>query len=217
MLAHFSQDAALLQAFADGIDVHSAVASQIFGVTKDGVDSNMRRIAKAVNFGVIYGQTPWGLSAALNITKEEAATFIDDYFDQYQGVATFIDSALQSCAVDGYATTILDRRRKIAGVRSKRSRNLNMPERTAVNTVIQGSAADLIKLAMINIAQRLANDSSGGRMLMQIHDELVFECPPQELDRIHDLVQEEMEGAMQLSVPITVDIATGDNWLDSKS
>jgi DNA polymerase-1 len=217
MLAHFSQDAALLQAFADGVDVHTAVASQIFGVTKNGVDVNMRRIAKAVNFGVIYGQTPWGLSAALNISKEEAAEFIDNYFEEYHGVAKFIDATLQNCAVDGYATTILDRRRKIAGVRSQRSRSLNMPERTAVNTVIQGSAADLIKLAMINIARLLADDASGTKMLMQIHDELVFEAPPDDLERMRNLVQEEMEGAMQLSVPITVDIATGDNWLDSKS
>jgi DNA polymerase I len=217
MLAHFSQDAALLQAFADGVDVHSAVASQIFGVTTNGVDSNMRRIAKAVNFGVIYGQTPWGLSAALSISKEEAGTFINDYFERYQGVADFIDSTLRDCSVDGYATTILDRRRKIAGVRSSRSGGLNMPERTAVNTVIQGSAADLIKLAMINIARRLSEDASGTKMLMQIHDELVFEAPESDLDRMRDLVQEEMENAMQLSVPITVDIATGDNWLDSKS
>lgn len=217
MLAHFSQDAALLQAFADGVDVHSAVAAQIFGVTTAGVDSTMRRIAKAVNFGVIYGQTPWGLSATLGISKEDAATFIDDYFNRYSGVGNFIDSTLQECAVNGYATTILNRRRKIAGVRAKRSRSLNMPERTAVNTVIQGSAADLIKLAMINIARRLTDDPSGAKMLLQIHDELVFECPESELDRVRDLVQCEMENAMQLSVPITVDIATGDNWLDSKS
>ena len=217
MLAHFSQDAALLQAFADGVDVHSAVAAQIFGVTTAGVDSTMRRIAKAVNFGVIYGQTPWGLSATLGISKEDAATFIDDYFNRYSGVASFIDSTLQECAVNGYATTILNRRRKIAGVRAKRSRSLNMPERTAVNTVIQGSAADLIKLAMINIARRLTDDPSGAQMLLQIHDELVFECPESELDRVRDFVQSEMENAMQLSVPITVDIATGDNWLDSKS
>ncbi len=196
MVAHYSGDAALQQAFTDGVDIHTAVAADVFNVSVDDVDSAQRRIAKAVNFGVIYGQTPFGLSAALGISREEAAAFINDYFERYAGVAAFIDETLQKTARDGFAETILGRRRAISGIRARRGSQLNMPERTAVNTVIQGSAADLIKRAMINIHRRLKKENNSSRMLLQIH---------------------EMENAMQLSVPITVDLAQGDNWLDAKS
>lgn len=219
IVAHFSGDKVLQRAFADGIDIHRAVAAQVFGIDPEAVDSNQRRIAKAVNFGVIYGQSPFGLSQALGIEREEAAAFIDEYFIRYSGVAAFLDVVLEECLETGFVRTILGRRRAINGVRpiGKRHGQLNMPERTAVNTVIQGSAADLIKRAMINIDRRLRRESSPARMLLQIHDELVFETPESDVDQLAELVRTEMESAMTLSVPLTVDLATGDNWLDAKS
>lgn len=214
VLAHFSGDPALKLAFEQGVDIHSAVASEVYGVALADVDSNQRRIAKAVNFGVIYGQSPYGLATVLGIEKEVAARFINDYFAKYAGVKQFIDDTLQSCHDAGFAKTILGRRRAIEGIRLQRGPNLSMPERTAVNSVIQGSAADLIKKAMIQISRRLKRDSHPGRMLLQIHDELVFEAPEADVASLTELVRYEMENAMSLDVPLVVDIATGDNWLD---
>jgi len=216
MLAHFSGDEALCEAFATGVDIHRAVAAEVFGVAPDQVDAGMRRIAKAVNFGVIYGQSAFGLSAALGITREEATAFIDSYFVRYAGVARFMEATLEECLKTGFARTILGRRRAISGIRPQRKGQLNMPERTAVNTVIQGSAADLIKRAMINIHQQLTSENHPGRLLLQIHDELVLEAPAESIDSLKHLVQTGMESAMQLSVPLTVDLATGPNWLDAK-
>ena len=217
VLAHFSGDAALKTAFAEGIDIHAAVAAEVFAIPLESVSSDQRRIAKAVNFGVIYGQSPYGLAAALGIEKDVAAKFISDYFTKYAGVSQFIDQTLVSCLSTGYAKTILGRRRAIEGIRARRSRNLNMPERTAVNTVIQGSAADLIKRAMIQIKSRLRVEQYPARMLLQIHDELVFEVPEQDVRSLVELVRHEMEHAMTLDVPLVVDVAVGDNWLEVES
>ena len=217
MVAHFSGDRAMQQSFDEGIDIHTAVAAEVFNVGKDHVDSTQRRIAKAVNFGVIYGQTPYGLAAALNISREEATEFIENYFARYSGVAEFIEQSLQETALNGFAQTILGRRRAISGIRSKRRSTLNMAERTAVNTVIQGSAADLIKKAMVQIHQKLPSLSFPARLLLQIHDELVFETPTANAEELSIFVRTEMESAMELSVPVTVDLATGPNWLDAKS
>jgi DNA polymerase-1 len=172
----------------------------------------MRRGAKAVNFGVIYGQSPFGLAKALDIDKSEAAEFIDAYFNRYPGVDRFLSHILEECPKTGYVSTILGRRRAIRGIRHVTSRQRNLPERTAINTVIQGSAADLIKLAMINVHRRLRREQRRARMLLQIHDELVFEVPPDELESVGQLVVEEMSGVMQLAVPLKVDLKTGDNW-----
>ena len=217
VLAHFSGDKAMQQAFAEGIDIHRAVAAEVFGVAPEDVQPDQRRVAKAVNFGVIYGQSAFGLSTALGISREEAADFIDSYFVRYSGVAAFMDETLETCRETGFAKTILGRRRAISGIRSHRTGQLNMPERTAVNTVIQGSAADLIKTAMINIHRTLRDKQHPGRMLLQIHDELVFETPESESESLVELVQTGMETAFSLDVPLTVDIAIGDNWLDAKS
>jgi DNA polymerase-1 len=173
-------------------------------------------VAKAVNFGVIYGQSPYGLSAALGIGQDEAAEFIDNYFTQYAQVADYLDSILQECLRTGYATTILGRRREITGIRDEPTQQRTMPERTAINTVIQGSAADLIKKAMIAIQERLHRESHPARMLLQIHDELVFETPESERDSLIALVRYEMEHALELSVPLVVDVGVGRNWLDVK-
>ena len=215
MLAHFCHDAALLSAFRNGEDIHAAVAAQVYGVSLSEVTPGQRRVAKAVNFGVIYGQTAYGLAAALGISKDEAAEFIDDYFEKYSAVQEFVDQTLQACRTSGFAKTILGRRREITGIRPKRYRNLNLPERTAVNTVIQGSAADLIKQAMINVYRRMQTEQHPGKMLLQIHDELVFETPEPSVNSLIDLAREEMIGALELDVPIAVDCKIGDNWLDA--
>lgn len=216
ILAHMSQDEALCQAFQEGADIHTAVAAETFRVPPDEVDSDMRRTAKAVNFGVIYGQSPFGLSEALGIPQSEAAQFIDDYFHRYQGVREFLDQILEDCSKNQSVQTICGRKRSIQGVRSGLQKQLNMPERTAINTVIQGSAADLIKQAMINVSERLKIEQHQGKMLMQIHDELVFEVPILEVESLSQVVREEMESAMDLEIPLIVDMSSGPNWLDQE-
>ncbi len=216
MLAHFSQDPVLLDAFARGIDIHTAVAADVYGVERDAVDSEMRRVAKAVNFGVIYGQSAFGLAAALGIEKDVAGRFIDDYFARYAGVTQFLEQILDDCVRTGYATTILGRRRRIEGIRPDRNRQRNMPERTAINTVIQGSAADLIKKAMIGVAARLKSEQHPARMLLQIHDELVFEAPEEALGSLVEILRAEMEQALPLEVPVSIDVSAGDNWLETE-
>jgi len=217
VLAHFSRDETLCAAFARDEDIHARVASQVFGVPLEAVTSEQRRSAKAVNFGVIYGQSPFGLARQLNIDKSDAAAFIDAYFDRYRGVEDFLNSILEECPRTGYVSTILGRRRAITGIRPGASRQRNLPERTAINTVIQGSAADLIKLAMINIHRRLRREQSPARMLLQIHDELVFEAPPEQLAAVAQLVNDEMSGVMSLRVPLKVDLKSGDNWADCEA
>jgi DNA polymerase-1 len=218
MLAHFSSDPALCAAFAAGGDIHTSVAAQIFSVAPEAVDSQMRRVAKAVNFGVIYGQSPFGLSVALGISQGDAARFIDDYFARYAGIDGYLLKLLEECARTGYATTILGRRRAIQGVRTQPqpNRQRNMPERTAINTVIQGSAADLIKQAMLNVFNRLRREGHPGRMLLQIHDELVFEAPADRIADLGTLVRTEMENALPLNVPLRVDLSAGSNWLQTE-
>jgi len=216
VLAHFSQDEHLCEAFARDEDVHARVASQVYGVPLDEVTRSMRRQAKAVNFGVIYGQTPFGLAKQLGIDQEEAARFIDTYFEGYPGIEGFLDRVLADCRRNGYVSTILGRRRAIRGVRADAGRQRNLAERTAINTVIQGSAADLIKEAMIAIHRRLPREPSAARMLLQIHDELIFEVPADELDDLARLVAEEMIAARPLNVPVKVDIKAGPNWADAE-
>jgi len=214
MLAHFSGDPELVKAYQEGLDIHTAVAAEVFNVDPHDVDKDMRRIAKAVNFGVIYGQSPFGLANALGISQEAAADFIDNYFPQFSRVEEFLAELLRDCEHKGYAETILGRRREIQGIRTVEGRQRNMPERTAINTVIQGSAADLIKQAMLNVAAKLKATPGLGRLLLQIHDELVFECPEDQLHDLATMVKYEMETAMDLDVPLVVDLASGPNWYD---
>ncbi|APW59643.1 DNA polymerase I [Paludisphaera borealis] len=217
ILAHYSEDPALQRAFAADHDIHRAVASRIYGVAESDVDSAMRRVAKTVNFGVIYGLSPFGLASRLGLKQAEAAAFIDAYFKEYEGVDRFITRTLETARDAGRVETILGRRRPIAGIKTTTGRNRNLAERTAVNTVIQGSAADLIKRAMIQVDQRLREGGFEARMILQIHDELVFETPAAEVARLAGLVRTEMTGAMALSVPLKVDLAVGRNWLDVES
>ncbi|MBD3675139.1 MAG: DNA polymerase I [Planctomycetaceae bacterium] len=214
MLAHFSGDPELVKAYQEGLDIHTAVAAEVFNVEPEEVNKDERRIAKAVNFGVIYGQSPFGLAKALGIPQQDAAEFIDNYFAQFSRVEEFLLELLKDCERKGYAETILGRRREIQGIRQLEGRQRNMPERTAINTVIQGSAADLIKQAMLNVSAKLKESPELGSMLLQIHDELVFECPGDQVETLAALVKEEMESAMELDVPLVVDLAAGPNWYD---
>ena len=237
VLAHFSQDETLCRAFAADEDIHALVASQVYGVPQAEVTPEMRRSAKAVNFGIIYGQSAFGLAKALDIEQEQAAAFINAYFDRYPGVEKFLAKILEDCQAKGYVGTILGavvrsrefvRRGRempfsfkrfsiaVSIKRSRFQRQRNLPERTAINTVIQGSAADLIKQAMISIARRLEREASPARMLLQIHDELVFEVPADRVDQLARLVVEEMSGVMPLGVPLKVDVKTGRNWAESE-
>jgi DNA polymerase I len=218
LLAHFSGDAALQRAFAEERDIHAMVAEQIFNVTEHHVTEAMRRAAKTVNFGVIYGISAMGLAARLNIPVREGAHFIEQYFKKYPAVLDYQDALLKSCRENGFVATILGRRRRIEGVRAITSfKGRNQPEREAINMQIQGSAADLIKIAMLNIHRRLEREHRQARMLLQIHDELVFELPPEEKSAAVALVQEEMTQALaeKLQVPLRVDMSIGANWLDA--
>jgi DNA polymerase-1 len=215
LLAHFSGDEELRRAFAEGRDIHTAVAAQVFGVPEAEVTSGMRRMAKTVNFGVIYGMSAHGLAARLEISREDAGRFIDAYFARYPKVLRYQSRLLERCIKTGYVGTILGRRRAITGIRPDSTyQQRNQPEREAINMEIQGSAADLIKLAMLNIYRRLRAEKLRARMLLQIHDELVLESPPEELHAVAQLVRDEMIGALPLEVPLEVGLAAGPNWLD---
>ena len=215
LLAHFSGDENLRRAFAADHDIHSSVAAGIFNVTEAEVTSEQRRVAKTVNFGVIYGMSAHGLATRLGISQKDAAKFIDDYFERFGAVAKYQERLLQKCAQEKCVSTILGRRRKIEGVRVQASYSgLNQPEREAVNMEIQGSAADLMKLAMLDAHRRLRSEKFEAKMLLSVHDELVFEAPPKEVQRLAAMVRDAMSGAMKLSVPLAVDVAVGPNWLD---
>lgn len=216
VLAHFSGDETLKEAFTNDRDIHTQVAAGVYNVPLEQVTREMRSSAKAINFGIIYGQSPFGLSKALDINQSDAAKFIEAYFARLPGVETFMQQVLVDCRSQGFVSTILHRKRPVEGVRDPRTlknkRQRNLPERIAINTVIQGSAADIIKRAMLNVHRRLQREGLRSKLLLQIHDELVFEFPPEEQERLAKLVGEEMSGAAQLSVPLKVDVKTGPNW-----
>lgn len=215
VLAHYAQDEALIKAFDRDEDIHALVASQIHDVSPADVTDAMRRSAKAVNFGVIYGQSPFGLAKALHIDRDEAAEFIDAYFARYPQIDAFLIKTLEECRKLGYVSTLFGRRREIRGIRSESpGRQRNLAERMAINTVIQGSAADLTKQSMINISQRIDKEFFESKMLLQIHDELVFEVPPEELEALETSVRHEMESVAKLAVPLKVDVKCGNTWAE---
>lgn len=216
LLAHCSEDPGMLASFAAGEDIHTRVAGQVYGVPLEQVTRDQRRTAKTVNFGILYGQSAFGLAKVLGIPQDEASRFIEGYFAQYPGVERFMTGVLEDCARDGYVSTILGRRRAISGVRTNGGRQRNLAERTAINTVIQGSAADVIKLAMIHVHRRLQNEFAEAKMLLQIHDELLFETPASEQDRLIAMVRDEMQSVMQLKVPLQVDVKLGKNWAETE-
>jgi DNA polymerase-1 len=221
LLAHFAQDEALLHAFVEDHDIHALVAAQVFGVAEAEVTSEMRRFAKTVNFGVLYGMSAFGLAQRLQVPRAEAARFIDAYFARYAKVLDYQNRLIRTGRERGYVATILGRRRAFepALLRPDSSyQQRNQPEREAINMQIQGSAADLIKVAMLSIHRRLKAEKWQARMLLQIHDELVFEAPPNEVEPVARLVVEEMTGALgkTLQVPLKVDVGVGPNWLDTE-
>jgi len=216
VLAHISGDERLKEAFLQEMDIHTKTAMDVFGVTADQVDGNMRRQAKAVNFGIVYGISDYGLSQNLNITRKEAAAFIEQYFSVFQGVRRWMDAIVEQAKRDGYVTTLLERRRYLPDIRSSNYNLRSFAERTAMNTPIQGTAADIIKLAMLNMDKELRERGLRSRMLLQVHDELVFEVPPEELELMRELVPAVMAGAFPLDVPLKADVSVGDNWYEAK-
>ncbi|MGB3112141.1 MAG: DNA polymerase, partial [Candidatus Omnitrophota bacterium] len=212
ILAHLSDDKELMKAFNKGEDVHLYTASRIFGCRVPDVTEEMRAVAKTVNFGIIYGMSPFRLARDLEIDLAEAQRFIDSYFDQYSGVKAFIDKTIKTARKKGYVTTLLNRRRYIPEITSSNERIKGFAERVAVNTPVQGSAADLIKLAMIACHDRLRE--SGTRMIIQVHDELVFKVPENRINNAAAAVQKIMEGVIDLKVPLRVHVEAGPNWMD---
>jgi len=216
VLAHIANDSGLVEAFQAGMDIHTKTAMDVFHVSADEVTSNMRRQAKAVNFGIVYGISDYGLSQNLGITRKEASEFIAKYFKSFPGVQDYMDASIQEARQRGYSTTLLHRRRYIPEITSSNFNIRSFAERTAMNTPIQGSAADIIKLAMINMSERLKREGLKARMLLQVHDELIFEAPPEEIDILKQIVPEEMENAICLNVPLKVDYNFGATWFDAK-
>jgi DNA polymerase-1 len=214
LLAHFSKDPLLVEAYRRGDDIHTLTASQVFGVPPLMVTADHRRQAKVVNFGIVYGLSPFGLSQSLGIEPSEAKMFIDAYFDKYKGVRRFIDSTLEQARRDQKVKTLFGRIRPIPDINAKNSNQRGFAERTAVNTPLQGTAADLIKIAMIRIDAALREKGLQSRMTLQVHDELVFEVPEHEIDTMHSLVRDHMEKVHPLDVPLLVDIGVGPNWRD---
>jgi DNA polymerase-1 len=215
ILAHLADVPALKESFARGEDIHKRTASEVFGISPETVSAEQRRRAKAINFGVIYGMSAFGLAKQLNIGRREAQVFIDTYFQRYPGIRKFMDARIEEARGCQYVRTLLGRRCAIPDINSKNGAIRGFAERNAINYPVQGSAADIIKLAMVNIYCRLDKEQLDGKLVLQVHDELVFDVPRQEVEVIKALVKEEMEGAVKLSVPLVVEINCGDNWSEA--
>jgi DNA polymerase-1 len=214
LLAHLSGDPVLTDAFRNGEDIHTRTAAEVMGVPPMLVTKEARNNAKAVNFGIVYGISSFGLAANLGISRKEADTYIKSYFERYAGVKRFIDETIAKTRETGIARTMFGRERPIPDMNSRNSTARGFAERTAVNSPIQGTAADLIKLAMVRIDKALEGWQS--KLLLQVHDELVLESPPEELAEVRELVKREMESVCELAVPLLVEVGAGKNWRDAK-
>jgi DNA polymerase-1 len=214
VMAHFSNDPVLLEAFRNGEDIHARTAQEVFGVGPMAQTGEHRRASKAINYGIIYGLSPFGLAQQLGIPQKEAGQFINAYFARYRGVKEYLDNVLTETRSTGVAKTLFGRIRPIPEINSPQVQLRNFAERTALNSPLQGTAADLIKLAMIAIDRRLADEKFEAKMILQVHDELLFEAPAKESDRVAALVQEEMEGVYKLAVPLVAEVCVGPNWRD---
>ncbi len=212
ILAHLSQDPILLKAFREGEDIHTRTACEIFGITPDQVNENMRRRAKTINFGIIYGMSGYGLAQDLGVDQSVANEYISHYFQRYAGVKSYIDGLIEQAKRDGYVSTLFNRRRFINELDSTNKTTRQMAERMAINSPIQGSAADLIKKAMVGLYLKMSKRIPKTRLILQIHDELLFEVPEDEISHASEIIRDEMEGAINLSVPVKVDINTGKSW-----
>ncbi|MBI5207982.1 MAG: DNA polymerase I, partial [Candidatus Firestonebacteria bacterium] len=213
-LAHFSLDENLMQAFKNGEDIHIRTACELFNVTSDKVDSNLRRIAKTINFGIVYGMSAFGLARDLKINQTEAQMYIDNYFIRYAGVKNFIDQTISEAIKNGYVSTIMGRKRYVPELANSNRNIREFGERIAINTPLQGSAADLIKIAMIKISDQLIEKNLKTKIILQVHDELIFEASVEEIDEVSILIKNTMEHALSLNVPIRVNMKKGNSWLE---
>ena len=216
IFAHLSQESQLIDAFVHHSDIHTKTAMDIFKVDEQSVTKNMRRQAKAVNFGILYGISPYGLAEDLGISPKEAKQFIETYFATYPGIKDYMNEVIQKAHVDGYVKTIMNRTRTIDELGSSNYMQRSMGERMALNTPIQGSSADILKKAMIEIDNALIEKNLKTTMLLQVHDELIFNVVTEEKEQVKDLVKNIMENTIKLSVPLEVDIQFGDNWYEAK-
>ena len=216
MLAHMADEEQMIDAFNHDIDIHTKTAMQIFDVSHDEVDANMRRSAKTVNFGIVYGQSDFGLSEQLGISRKEAHTFIEKYFASYPKIKTFMDATIAYCEEHGYVKTLYNRRRYIKEIADKNYMMREFGKRAAMNAPIQGSAADLIKMAMIHIYQKMQEEKVKSRMILQIHDELIFDVCEDEIDKMTQIVEEGMQNVMKLKVPLIAQANIGKSWYDAK-
>jgi DNA polymerase-1 len=216
IMAHLSGEPTLLDSFRRGEDIHTRTAAEVFELAEDGVDSTHRRYAKAVNFGIMYGISPFGLAQQLGIPRDVAGEYIDRYFQRMPRVRAFIDATIADALAQGFVATIMGRRRPIPELRSDNVQTRQLGERLAVNSVIQGSAADIIKVAMLRCRDRSARESPRARLVLQVHDELIFECPKEEADRVADWSRDEMVGAWEIDPPLVVDVGVGEDWLSAK-
>lgn len=216
LLAHFSQDPTMVNAFKEGHDIHAQTASEVLGVALKDVSREDRSRAKAVNFGLMYGQSSFGLASSLGISRTEAKQYIDNYFKRFNKVKAYLDELKERCEQTGYAITLHGRKRLLPDIHSQNRTIKAMAERMAINSPIQGTAADIIKLAMIKIDQRLTKEGLKSKMILQVHDELIFECPENEIETIKELAREEMENVVTLEVPLKVDLGVGKNWYELK-
>jgi len=214
VLAHISGDETLIEAFQKGRDIHTQTASEVFGVPLDQVTESQRSAAKAINFGIVYGISSFGLSKGINLTRAEAQTYIDKYFERYPKVKQYMDDIVRQGTEAGYVTTLLKRRRYLPDLRSRNYNLRSFASRMAMNSPIQGSAADIIKLAMLRVDEALRKAGLRAELLLQVHDELVLEVPEEELYSTAEVVRHEMENVMQLKVPLVVDVKAGPNWRD---
>ena len=212
IVAHYSGDESLIEAFERGEDVHRRTAAEVHGIAPEAVSDDQRAHAKAINFGIIYGSSAFGIANQLGIAQAEAQATIDRYFARYRGVRRFLDETVEQARAQGFVRTLLGRRRYLPDLSSRNRALRQAAERMAVNTVIQGTAADLIKKAMVEVAEALEQAGLAARLILQVHDELVFEAPPPELEPLTRLVRERMEGAYALRVPLRVEVGSGPNW-----
>ena len=215
IMAHLSCDTHLTTAFREGKDVHAITAARIFGIAPEEVTADQRRIAKTANFGIMYGISSFGLSQRLHISRAEAKKIIEDYFASFPAISSYIQDTLACARENGYVETLFGRRRYLPDINSKNGTARALAERTAINAPIQGTSADIIKLAMINIDRRLAKEGLQSRMVLQIHDELLFDSMPEEVGKLMSIVTEEMENVTELSIPLTVECNYGSNWLEA--
>jgi DNA polymerase-1 len=216
LMAHFAQDPLLLDAYRTGKDIHTLTASEVFGVDAATMDKETRNRAKAVNFGIVYGISPFGLSAQLGIDQKTAREYIERYFERYSGVQRFIEQTLDTVRREQAVRTYFGRVRPIPDIQSRNPNMRGFAERTAVNTPLQGTAADLIKLAMLNIDAEITRRKLRSRMILQVHDELLFDVAPNEAEELKQLVTDKMEHVAEFSVPIVAEVGIGNNWRDIK-